>query len=180
MAHTNDQQITVIGPDAHFKGEMTFAGSARILGTFEGSITTTGEIEVGQGATCNATLHATRVVVDGAVEGDVTGDDLIELNAGANVKGDLTAGNLVVVEGATFEGHCRVGNIQAQAKATPARQAQPAERPRIETRSIRPASNAGESAGAPNGASAAVARATSGAAGNTDWLKGDSDEQSAA
>lgn len=180
---TNDQNTTVIGPDAHIKGEMSFSGSAKILGTFEGSITSQGEISVGEGATCNAEVHASRVVVDGTVNGDVRGDALIELNDGANVTGDITAGNLVVVEGASFVGHCRVGPGAGTAKASADKRAESkqevktsvpaaeASRPRVETRSMRPASAASETAASPSAATAAVARATSAAASNTSWLR---------
>lgn len=195
MAQTNDQNMTVIGPDAHIKGEMSFSGSAKILGTFEGSIRSEGQIAVGQGATCNAQVHANRVVVDGAINGDVHGDERIELNSGARVQGDISAGNLVVVEGASFVGHCRVGpgaeraetkaREQKPAAAEPAKSADKTapQRPRVETRSLRPATGAGESAAAPTGAAAAVARATTGAANNTAWLRNDEatkDDQNAA
>ncbi len=183
MTQPTNQNTTVIGPDAHFKGEMSFDGAAKILGTFDGSITSKGEISVGQGATCNATVHAARVVVDGTVNGDVQGDELIELNNGAKVTGDITAGNLVVVEGASFEGHCKVGPNAGVKRVAPAPAQPVTERPRIETRSMRPASVASESAASPGAATAAVARATAGAAGNTSWLKGEAtskDEQNAA
>ena len=184
MAQPTEQNTTVIGPDAHFKGEMSFSGAAKILGTFDGSISSKGEISVGQGATCNATVHAARVVVDGTINGDMTGDELIELNDGAKVTGDITAGNLVVVEGASFEGHCRVGtgvstkaskpNATKKAESTPSAKPEAStqsDRPRIETRSMRPASSASETTASPTGGAAAVARATTGAAGNTSWLK---------
>ncbi len=96
---------------------MTFGSTARILGTFEGKITSKGEVQIAAGANCKATVHAERVMVDGVVEGNVTAHDRIQLNANATLKGDLVATKLIVTEGATFIGHCTVGPDAAKSGA---------------------------------------------------------------
>jgi cytoskeletal protein CcmA (bactofilin family) len=108
---------TVIGPDTHIKGEMVFDSTARILGTFEGRIVAKGEVQIGEGAACKASVEGTNVIVDGVVEGDVTARERVQLNTRARVIGDVTATTLVVAEGASFVGHCRVGG-EAGAKAS--------------------------------------------------------------
>jgi cytoskeletal protein CcmA (bactofilin family) len=126
---TNDQpanlpEMTVIGPDTKIKGEMFFEKSARILGSFEGKITAQGEVQVGAGAQCNAAVEAERVIVDGRVSGPITARDRLTLTANAQVQGDLTAGTLVVAEGASFVGHCNVGpHASDLSKTNPQRQA---------------------------------------------------------
>lgn len=102
-------QMTVIGADTRIKGDMSFDGTARILGSFEGSIQAKGELQVAEGATCRATVDAGKVMVDGAVEGNLSARERVELSAKARVKGDILAARLVVAEGATFVGHCSVG-----------------------------------------------------------------------
>lgn len=112
--------VTVIGPDAHIKGEMTFPSSARVLGSIEGSITAKSELHVAEGSVCKASIDAAKVTVDGRVHGNVTASERVELNASAHVEGDLDAAKLVVVEGATFIGHCRIGvNGKAGGVAAP-------------------------------------------------------------
>lgn len=103
------EQLTIIGPDTKIKGEMFFEKSARILGQFEGKITAKGEVQVGAGALCRAAVEAERVVVDGTVAGPIHARERLTLTATAQVQGDLTAGTLVVAEGASFVGHCQVG-----------------------------------------------------------------------
>ena len=105
----NQRQTTVIGPDTQIKGDMTFESSAQILGKFEGSITSNGDLQIANGASCTAQIKANRITVDGTVEGDVVGRERVKLNAGATVKGDIVAAKLSVEEGATFVGHCSVG-----------------------------------------------------------------------
>lgn len=109
MHHANVPEMTVIGPDTKIKGEMFFEKSARILGSFEGKITAQGEVQIGAGAVCNAAVEGERIIVDGRVHGPITARDRLTLTANAQVQGDLTAGTLVVAEGASFVGHCQVG-----------------------------------------------------------------------
>lgn len=104
-----NSEMTVIGRDTKIKGEMSFDSGARILGTFEGKIISAGEVQVGAGANCLAAIEAQRVVVDGHIQGDITAGEVLTLNAEAQVHGDIVANKLIVIEGATFEGNCRVG-----------------------------------------------------------------------
>lgn len=108
---------TVIGPDARIKGEMTFESAARLLGTIEGSVTAKGEFHVADGANCLASINAAKVLIDGSVAGDVTASERVELNSKARLKGDLVAAKLIVTEGATFEGHCRIGPVGSNGSA---------------------------------------------------------------
>jgi cytoskeletal protein CcmA (bactofilin family) len=116
------QSMTVIGPDTHIKGELSFDTTARILGKVEGKVTSKGELQIGEGAICKAALEAGRIVIDGFVEGNITARERIQLNAKARVMGDLLANTLVVADGASFIGHCRVGaEAGRSAAAEPAR-----------------------------------------------------------
>ncbi|KAA0214692.1 MAG: polymer-forming cytoskeletal protein [Leptolyngbya sp. PLA3] len=113
----NNSEMTVIGRDTRIKGEMFFESGARILGSFEGKISSAGEVQIGAGANCQASIEASRVSVDGNITGDIAASELLTLNASAHIQGDVTAGKLVVLEGATFVGHCRVGCNSAAAAA---------------------------------------------------------------
>ena len=105
----HNSQTTIIGADTRIKGDMTFDGSARILGHFEGNITAKGELQIADGAQCKAVVEAARVTVDGTVEGNVTARERAELTARAKMKGDIIATKLLVAEGAAFAGHVSVG-----------------------------------------------------------------------
>lgn len=126
MPDLNDH-VTIIGPDAVFKGEMSFEGKARILGTFEGKIQAKGEVTIESGSSCRATVEAGTILVDGAVEGDLSAHDKLHLSARASVKGDIRAGTLIVTEGAAFTGHVAVGPdaVRAGAGAAPALESKP-------------------------------------------------------
>lgn len=110
--------MTVIGVDTQIKGELSFDTTARILGKVDGQITSKGELQIGDGATCRATLDAGKIVIDGYVEGNINARDRVQLNSKAKVVGDVSAGTLVVAEGASFIGHCRVGPEAGKAPVT--------------------------------------------------------------
>ncbi|MBL8764673.1 MAG: polymer-forming cytoskeletal protein [Phycisphaerae bacterium] len=109
QSHPSNEQMTIISPDTQIKGEMTFERSVRILGTFEGKIFAKGELEVGESGTCRATVDASVVRIEGALDGDLIARDRAELASTARVTGDIVARTLIVAEGASFSGHCRVG-----------------------------------------------------------------------
>jgi cytoskeletal protein CcmA (bactofilin family) len=118
MADMNSQ-ATVIGADTHIKGDMTFESTARLLGKFEGKISSKGELQVANGATCRATVEASKVMIDGELEGNLTARERVELTAKAKVKGDMIAARLVVAEGASLVGHLTVGPDAAKAAGAP-------------------------------------------------------------
>lgn len=107
MADSNP--TTVIGKDTTIKGEFQFDGSAKILGALEGAITAKGTLEIGDGGRCKGTITGEKVVIDGRVEGDVTARTTLQLAPKGTLQGDLVAQSLVIAEGASLVGHCRVG-----------------------------------------------------------------------
>jgi cytoskeletal protein CcmA (bactofilin family) len=110
-----ESDTTIIGRDATIKGEISFASPARVLGNIEGKIIARAEMLIGESAVCKAAVHGSHIRVEGTIEGDVIATERAELTSKARVKGDLAAGALVVAEGATFVGHCRVGPDAVQA-----------------------------------------------------------------
>lgn len=113
---------TIIGPDAKFKGELTFEKGLRLQGTFEGKINTAGRLAVSKEAKLHADVDAGNITIEGEVRGNLTAADRIELKQSARYEGDLTASKLVVDEGAVFQGHVSVGPDQAKSNkpASPA------------------------------------------------------------
>jgi cytoskeletal protein CcmA (bactofilin family) len=105
----NNGEMTVIGSDSHFKGELQFQKTARIHGRFDGEIKGDGELQVAQSAQCEASVEAGTTVIDGRVQGNVTAKETVRLNGSGVVRGDITAAKMVMAEGASFYGQCAVG-----------------------------------------------------------------------
>ena len=131
MAEAGNQEFpTVLGPDARFKGELSFEKGMRVQGHFEGKVTTPGRVHIAKEAKMQADVEAGGIIVEGEVQGNLSANDRIELKNSARYEGDLRASKLVVDEGAVFNGHVSVGPDHA--KGRPPQQQQGGGAPRIQ------------------------------------------------
>lgn len=110
MAEAGPQEYpTVLGPDASFKGELSFEKGMRLHGKLEGKISTPGRLHIAKEARMQADVEAGAIIIEGDVHGNLTANDRIEMKNSTRYEGDLTASKLVVDEGAVFRGHVTVG-----------------------------------------------------------------------
>lgn len=100
---------TVLAADCTFKGEMSYEGSMRIEGKFEGKINTKGKLGIGRGAHITADVSVGQASIEGNLKGNVVASERVELTSSAIVLADLRAPKLVVAEGASFVGNVHVG-----------------------------------------------------------------------
>jgi cytoskeletal protein CcmA (bactofilin family) len=113
-------EMTVIGCGTTIRGEVDFDQGARILGVFEGKIRSKGEVHIAESANCSAEIDADSIIIDGKTDGNIMARSRCRLSENARLEGDITAKTLLVEEGASFVGHCRVGESVDTANATPA------------------------------------------------------------
>ncbi len=110
MAEAGNQEYpTILGPDANFKGEMSFEKGLRLMGRFEGKMNTPGRLHIAKEARMQADVDCGALIVEGDVKGNLSANDRIELKSTARYEGDLRASKLTVDEGAIFNGHVSVG-----------------------------------------------------------------------
>ena len=109
MADNNQDTPTILGPDANFKGELSFEKGMRLHGRFEGKITTPGRVIIAKEAKMQADVDAGSILVEGDVRGNLSINDRVEMKNSARYEGDLRASKLVMEEGAVFSGHVTVG-----------------------------------------------------------------------
>ena len=121
MAEQGPQEYpTILGPDASFKGELSFEKGLRLMGKFEGKINTPGRLQVAREAKMQADVEAGGIFVEGDVKGNLSAADRIELKQSARYEGDLRTSKLVVEEGAVFNGHVTVGpDVIKQQRSAP-------------------------------------------------------------
>lgn len=141
---------TVIGPDASFKGEMSFEKGLRLMGKMEGKINTAGRLHVAKEARMNADVEAGAIIIEGEVRGNLVAADRIELKQSARYEGDLTASKLVVDEGAVFSGHVSVGPDASKPKPNVPGQNPAANRPPVGAPAGAPQPGQPQPAGKPN------------------------------
>ncbi len=130
MAQSSEEFATILGADATFKGDLSFDSAAKLLGRFEGSIKAKGRVYVADGSCCKATLSAKEISVEGQVEGNIEAGDRVELKPTGKILGDVVASRMSMADGATLDGHVRIGlDGDAAAKAGATAEMKPTAQP---------------------------------------------------
>lgn len=104
---------TVIGSGTFVRGRVSGSGDLEISGRVEGDVTCSGDVTVERDGMVGASITAHRIVVRGAVKGDLTADDALLLEAGARVVGDLRAPRIAIAPGGLVRGHVQTGSAGA-------------------------------------------------------------------
>ena len=99
------KNVSVIGPTLVFKGELSADEDLVIEGTIEGTIAHHKKnLTIGKKGRVTADIHASSVLVEGQLNGDIHSDGLVSLANGATVNGDVYCTRLVMEDGARFSG----------------------------------------------------------------------------
>ncbi len=104
----NINAVSRISAGTVFKGEIESRSDIRIDGTFDGKISTTGRVVVGEGAFVKGEVLCENADVFGKVEGSLTVRDVLSLKSACEVKGDLEVAKIAVELGAAFDGTCKM------------------------------------------------------------------------
>ncbi|HLK36861.1 MAG TPA: polymer-forming cytoskeletal protein [Polyangiaceae bacterium] len=125
--------VTVIGRTTRVRGRVTGAADLDVRGFVEGEIAVTGDVTVDSQGMVGSAIHGRRVVVRGAVKGDLLGDEAVLLEEGARVVGDIRAPRVAIAQGALVRGYVQTGegNAPAVAAARPQPAARPAPAPQV-------------------------------------------------
>jgi cytoskeletal protein CcmA (bactofilin family) len=119
--------VTVIGRTTRVRGRVTGSVDLEVQGFVEGEIAVGGDVTVDSQGIVGAGIRGRRLIVRGAVKGDLVGDESILLESGARVLGDVRAPRVAIALGALVRGYVQTGD--ADASGTRAARAQPAARP---------------------------------------------------
>ncbi len=101
-------ESTVIGAGTVLEGTLKAGMSARIDGTINGDVTSSGTIVVANAGVVNGNISAADVKISGTVKGNVSVTGKIELIAEGKILGDIKAASLSIAETAIFEGNCKM------------------------------------------------------------------------
>lgn len=98
-----------VGSGTNVTGEATFKSMLRIDGRFSGRVNSKGgTLIVGAGGQVDANIEVAVATIQGVVNGDVIASDRIELGRAAKLQGNIQTPSLIIEQGATFEGSCKM------------------------------------------------------------------------
>jgi len=164
-------KIPVLGKTLLFRGELTAEEDVILQGRVEGSIRHARNLIIGQDGSVLGDVYASHLTVEGLVEGDLHCSEAVVVRATAQVRGNIFAPRVGIMEGATFNGRVEMDGNAAAAQAVntrpAARQPAAARAPATATAAAaRPAGSA-PNAGARTGASPGSSQPAGGAAALT-------------
>jgi cytoskeletal protein CcmA (bactofilin family) len=98
-----------VGNGTTLTGEANFKGMLRVDGHLSGQVKSEGgTLIVGNNGQVDADIEVAIATIHGAVNGDITASQRLELGRAAKVNGNITTPSLVIEQGAVFEGSCRM------------------------------------------------------------------------
>ena len=110
-----------ISAELTLEGKIEGAGSVRIAGRFKGDVNVQGNLTIDRGAQVSGQVKARHVVIEGALEGNVTGAERVELRESGVLTGDVKAGQFTVAAGSKMRGQVEFGwEDTAKGAAAPA------------------------------------------------------------
>jgi cytoskeletal protein CcmA (bactofilin family) len=98
-----------VGNGTTLTGEANFKGMLRVDGHLSGQVKSEGgTLIVGNNGQVDADIEVAIATIHGAVNGDITASQRLELGRAAKVNGNIQTPSLVIEQGAVFEGSCKM------------------------------------------------------------------------
>ena len=97
-----------LGSDALFKGTLSFEGTVRIDGKFEGRVNTNDTLVVGETGDLEADIEAGTVICRGKMRGTIVASKKIEMHPSSKIVGDVQTPALSIELGAILDGNCNM------------------------------------------------------------------------
>lgn len=145
--------VSIIGPGMRIVGDCSSDGTIRVEGKVEGSVNAGKSVVVGKDGVVKGDIATQDAIIAGTVDGSVTAESRVELQASCRVQGDIRSRRVKLDEGGQVDGQLHMG-------------------PSATTRS---SSGSGSSPGSSSGSSSGGG---SGAPGGSDKQPADADKSS--
>ena len=97
-----------LGEGTEFNGLLSFEGTVRIDGKFEGEVVSKDTLILGESAVMNAEVSVGIIIVRGKIAGNIVASKKIEIRAEGEVIGNIKTPLLFVEEGAILDGKCEM------------------------------------------------------------------------
>ena len=106
MKKDNAQIKAYMSEDTFFKGLLSFEGTVRIDGKFEGQVITKDTLIIGEKGHVKADVTAGTVICMGQVEGTVMASKKVEIHSTSRVLGKIKSPALCIELGGVLDGIC--------------------------------------------------------------------------
>jgi cytoskeletal protein CcmA (bactofilin family) len=132
---------TIIGESILINGNLNGDEDLTVRGRVEGTLTLTKTLVVEPTGVVKAEVQVRNCVISGAVVGNVTASESVEITKDGRMVGDISAPRVIIVDGASFRGRIDMGEVDLEVSDRPAL-ARASSRPALRAPPARPATPA--------------------------------------
>ena len=104
--HDQSDRLNKILSGTEITGDIISDSNLLIEGEIIGNVSCSGKVIVGTSGKIKGNLVCVNAEIDGAMDGELTIENLLVLHSTARIKGDIQTLKLNIEEGAYFEGAC--------------------------------------------------------------------------
>jgi cytoskeletal protein CcmA (bactofilin family) len=115
--------VTIIGRATRVRGRLMGAADLEVQGFVEGEIAVAGDVTIDTTGMVGAGVRGRKLIVRGAVRGDLVGEEAVLLEEGSRVVGDVRAPRVAIAPGALVRGYVQTGQSGEQRARAPRAQA---------------------------------------------------------
>jgi cytoskeletal protein CcmA (bactofilin family) len=111
---------TIIGESILISGNLNGDEDLTVRGRVEGTVTLTKTLVVEPTGVVKAEVQVKNCVIAGAVAGNVTASESVEITKEGRMIGDISAPRVIIVDGASFRGRIDMGEFEVREGERPA------------------------------------------------------------
>lgn len=112
---------TFLDPGTAVNGKLAFSTPTRIEGRLKGEVRATELLVIAAGGLVQGTIWPRHLIVEGEVRGEVREAERVEVHPGGRLVANVETRTLVIADGASFEGDCRMTTDAGATREHPAR-----------------------------------------------------------
>ncbi|MEZ4761861.1 MAG: polymer-forming cytoskeletal protein [Calditrichia bacterium] len=113
--YTGQNELNIINAGTFLEGTIETKGSVQINGKLKGLIKAGDEVRVGRSGEIFGEIYAKNARIAGKVEGNIYIEERLTLEDTSSLNGNLSAGKLIIDEGAFFNGHADMSGNKLKA-----------------------------------------------------------------
>lgn len=103
--------LSIVAKDLTVTGDLNTEGVVKVEGQVKGIIRATTQVLLAPGALVVGDIHTAEAIIGGRVEGNVHASDRVEVQATAEIQGDVLTRRIVVLEGGSVNGSLKMGSV---------------------------------------------------------------------
>jgi len=109
--------VSIVGPGMKIVGDCSSDGTIRVEGQVEGSVKAAKSVVIGKEGVVLGDVVTQDAIVAGRVNGSVTAESRVELQATCRVEGDIRSRRIKLDEGGQVDGQLHMGGGAAEKSA---------------------------------------------------------------